>query len=368
MLREAQTRQPERRNKSIMQYIRRTFYLCFIFLAQCLRAALPEGYVIQWGWNGSYSKAMPTNLVCSNAVAISAGDSHSLALLSDGTVYGWGGDYKGMVTGTESVPPDMTKGLVTVHGEILSNVVSVAASHYFSLGLKKDGTVVTWGENTVPIGLSNIVGIAVDASHSWLLRRDGTVAGWYTLPDGDHGLFGADSLSNIVAIAAGPQAVRGAALHRDGSVGIWEGAHAALREFVEPPAGLSNVVAVAAGVGHSLALKKDGTVVAWGENKFGQATGVPTTNSTDGVDFIGSGQVRLGGDVLSNVVSVAINYDYNLALRKDGTIEAWGDMEYKLHPIFVPEGLSNVVAISAGHNFCLAITTNRAVAEKFSPY
>ena len=41
------------------------------------------------------------------------------------------------------------------------------------------------------------------------------------------------------------------------------------------PAGLSNVVAIGAGESHSLALKRDGTLLAWGDNSFGQ-TNVPT--------------------------------------------------------------------------------------------
>src|SRR6185503_2662284 len=41
------------------------------------------------------------------------------------------------------------------------------------------------------------------------------------------------------------------------------------------PAGLSNVVAVAAGYAHSLALKQDGTVLAWGHSAYGQ-TNVPS--------------------------------------------------------------------------------------------
>jgi hypothetical protein len=36
-----------------------------------------------------------------------------------------------------------------------------------------------------------------------------------------------------------------------------------------------------------------------------------------------------------------------------------------LYPATVPAGLSNVVAIAAGESFCLAITTNRSVAERF---
>ena len=59
------------------------------------------------------------------------------------------------------------------------------------------------------------------------------------------------------------------------------------------PAGLSNVVAIAAGDSHSLALKSDGTVVAWGYNGEGQTT-VPAG--------------------LSNVVAIAAGGYHSLAL------------------------------------------------------
>src|SRR5205823_9475157 len=76
---------------------------------------------------------------------------------------------------------------------------------------------------------------------------------------------------------------------------------------------------------HSLALKSDGTVVAWGDNYFGQGA-VPNS--------------------LSNVTTIAAGWYHNLALRFDGTVVAWGDNE--TGQINVPDELSNVVAIAAG--------------------
>ena len=70
------------------------------------------------------------------------------------------------------------------------------------------------------------------------------------------------------------------------------------------PAGLTNVVAIAGGGYHSLALKYDGTVVAWGDNSAGQ-TNVPAG--------------------LSNVVAVAAGGFHSLALKNDGSVVAWGD-------------------------------------------
>jgi alpha-tubulin suppressor-like RCC1 family protein len=91
------------------------------------------------------------------------------------------------------------------------------------------------------------------------------------------------------------------------------------------PSGLSNVIAIAAGYEHSIALKADGTVTVWGSNDYGQ-TNVPAD--------------------LSNVVAVAGSYFDTICLKSDGTVLVWGDNSYD--QTNVPAGLSNVVAVSAG--------------------
>jgi hypothetical protein len=102
------------------------------------------------------------------------------------------------------------------------------------------------------------------------------------------------------------------------------------------PAGLSNAVAIAAGNGHNLALRTDGTVVSWGYNQDG-ATDVPVG--------------------LSNVVAIAAGQGDSLALRGDGTVVAWGPNASG--DTTIPAGLSNVVAIAAGVYFYLALVGDR---------
>ena len=132
----------------------------------------------------------------------------------------------------------MTSGIVKINGQLLSNVVSVAAGREFSLALRKDGTVVTWGENYVPKGLTNIVGIAADWGGSWALKRDGRVVGWSSLPSWpDYGrLLPVDQLSNVVRIAAGPwgYGTRGVALRSDSTVATW-GTETTDRKFTDHP-------------------------------------------------------------------------------------------------------------------------------------
>ena len=79
---------------------------------------------------------------------------------------------------------------------------------------------------------------------------------------------------------------------------------------------LSGAIAVTAGLDHSLALKSDGTVWAWGNNVVGQLGDGSTIR-----ERVSPGQVN----GLSDVVAVKAGRGHNLALRKDGTVWAWGN-------------------------------------------
>ena len=335
---------------------------------QSLWAAQP-GIVVGWGSNvsgeatavpsvGYYSTGvvMIAGQVLGNVVAISAGASHSLALTSDGAVFGWGGNFFGEATGSRTEYPYRASGQVKIGGRTLSNVVAVSAGAHFSLVLKSDGTVVGWGEGPgennwgalkVPPGLSNIVAVAGGLRSSLAINKRGGVVEWGVGGDLEDTPSG---VSNILAVATGGfNRARQLGLKRDGTVVAWEAGG------LEPvPAVATNVVSIAAGEAHSLVLRRNGTVVGWGSNQFGEATGVPTTNFPPA----SSGVVVISGQVLSNVSAIAAGNGYSLALKTDGTIVAWGHLCNK--QATAPAGLNNVVAIAAGQNVCLAITTNTA--------
>ena len=100
------------------------------------------------------------------------------------------------------------------------------------------------------------------------------------------------------------------------------------------------MIAIAAGSFHSLALKADGTVVAWGWDAGGQSS-VP-------IDLTG-------------VKAITAGYSHSVALKDDGTVVAWGDNTYG--QLDVIEGLANVVAISAGDHHTLALRANLVPAQ-----
>jgi PKD repeat protein len=236
------------------------------------------------------------------------------ALRRDGTVVWW--------TGSLSTP-------ITVYG--LSNVVAFATSYnYESVALQNNGNVVLWTSDGASrlsgSGSSNAVAITGYNYGDLELRSNGTLVG--------SALSGAPlnvaNLSNAVAVAEGFQ--HSLALKADGTVLAW-GNNSYGQATV--PSGLSNVIAIAAGGDHSLALKNDGTVTAWGWNSYGQ------TNVPPG---------------LSNVIAIAAGGDHSLALKNDGTVTAWGWNNYG--QTNVPTGLSNAIMIAAGQYDSLALVGN----------
>jgi len=65
------------------------------------------------------------------------------------------------------------------------------------------------------------------------------------------------------------------------------------------------------------------------------------------------------------VVAIAGGPAISMALKKDGNVVVWGDNHH--HQVDLAAGLSNIVAIAAGQNFCLAIQTNGTLVETNIP-
>jgi hypothetical protein len=154
-------------------------------------------------------------------------------------------------------------------------------------------------------------------------------------------------------VAAG--ALHSVALKDDGSVLAWgcgTGATVADLGQCSVPSGLSGVTAIAAGGAQSLALEGDGTVVAWGCGGGGPG---------------GFGQCSVPSG-LSGVTAIAASTFQSLALKRNGTVVAWGcgapapnDGQCR-----VPGGLSGVTAIAAGgvHSLALVVPTPPCTVPK----
>jgi hypothetical protein len=201
-----------------------------------------DGTVMAWGYNAG----VPSDL--GKVVAIAAGGYHNFAIKADGTLRVWGDNAHGQC----NVPAG------------LNNVVSARGGWQHSIALKADGTVVGWGRSsegqaTVPSDLNNVVAISSGEYHNLALKSDGTVIAWGWNGVGQTSVPA--GLRDVVAISGG--GLHSLALKSDGTVVAW-----GWNEYGQStvPAGLRDVVAIAGGIEHSLALKSDGTVVGWGAN------------------------------------------------------------------------------------------------------
>jgi alpha-tubulin suppressor-like RCC1 family protein len=341
--------------------------------------------VVGWGAGQSgdsyvqnyfYDQAKPSSRA-TNVLAIAAGKFHTLALKADGTVVGWGYNYHGQATGVpKTTTPPISSGLVSVSGETLSNMVAIAAGGNHSLALKADGSVVGWGytvegQSTIPSSANGAVAIAEGNSHCLALKPDGTVVGWGNNYYGQATgvatnssppyyasgivIVSGQKLSNVVAIAAGDS--HSLALKADGTVVGW-GANGRGQTTI-PASATNNVVAIAAGLAHSLALKADGTLVVWGYNLLRQ------TNTPANVTDLAAWGERPAGlwnipSVSSPITAVASGSAHNVALTASGSVLAWGLNTWG--EINVPlQAQSGVQAIGSGLGHNLALTANGSV-------
>ncbi len=206
--------------------------------------------------------------------------------------------------------------------------------------------IIGWGDASEGVQTTPFVGnytqLATGQNLSLALNTAGTVAAW-----GGQNTYGQNTVNEnlqVIEVAAGgdfwlPNSAHSLSLKSDGTVVAWgyDGQGQA-----DVPADLSPVFAVAAGRAHSLALQGDGTVVAWGANPFGNLS------------------PPLG---LSDVVAISAGGFYSLALKGDGTVVSWGSTfnGNQWEDATVPAGLSDVVAISAGRFHSLALKNDGTV-------
>ena len=170
-------------------------------------------------------------------------------------------------------------------------------------------------------------------------------------------------LTNVVAVAGGY--THGVALTEEGRVYAWGGNQHGQTNI---PANLTNVTAIACGNGHTLALRTDGTLAVWGRTNHG-LWDIPA-DCTNAVKIAAGGLHNLvlkqDGSLqewgtnygtipatATNITAIAAGYGFDLALRADGTIVSWGYSGWSQATI--PADLTNVVAIAAGESHALAL-------------
>ncbi|MFA5392801.1 MAG: Ig-like domain repeat protein, partial [Candidatus Paceibacterota bacterium] len=277
----------------------------------------------------------------SNAVAITAGEYFSCALISDGTAKCWGINIYGQLgdgTTTTSYLP------VSVSG--LAGAVALTVGQYHTCALLSDGTAKCWGRNNngqlgngntgdspAPVSVSGLAGaVALTAGqyHTCALLSDGTAKCWGYNANGRLGdgttsnrttpVF-VSGLAGAVAISAGGSHT--CALFSDGTAKCWgynsdgqigDGS-TSTRYTPVAVSNLTGAVAIIAGYAHTCALISDGSSMCWGWNSYGQIGDAST--STKYTPVLVSG--------LAGAVAITTGNYHTCALLSDGTAKCWGD-------------------------------------------
>jgi alpha-tubulin suppressor-like RCC1 family protein len=216
--------------------------------------------VYAWGRNdfgqlgdGTFeSRSTPVKLVGlpGEVRQISAGNTFSVALLADGTVWAWGNNDRGQVASGKFSRSNKP---VKVFG--LNSITMVAAGREHGLAVHSDGTVYGWGDNTygqLGTGTTNQAPTITPVRMAGVSNAAQVAAGWGTS-------FVLDNVGNLYALGRNTSARLGIGTAQETNVLV-------PTEVV----GVAPVTQIDAGEGHGVALRYNNVAWAWGSDLYGQ--------------------------------------------------------------------------------------------------
>lgn len=262
-----------------------------------------DGKIHTWGVTRITDKIdlanIPEEVLEADLVKLAGGSDHAVALDADGQLYVWGNTRLQQ----DKFSSDMTKAMKKGW-----NVVQLEASNQFSAVVTDEGNLYLWGNgNMADIKLrkqyqGKIAKVALTTNEYIVLQKDGKVAYAGYKDKGSPFANIPKELKNATVVDIASTASTVAAVTEDGQVYVWgtpvKGENT-LPEFSAPVSKLYG------GRYHYTALLEDGTMVSWGDNKFGQ-TDVPAS---------------LQGQQVTNLY---VGNHQNYAVTADGKLHTWG--------------------------------------------
>lgn len=261
--------------------------------------------------------------IADNAAFVAIGNGHVLAVKTDGSLWAWGDNRHGQlgdgtVTKTKqiTIPSDyMDDGFTTQeiviedHNKyapvkIMDGAASVTARDEHGFVVRKDGSLWAWGTNSTgelgdgtasdrnkPVRImDNVASVYAGCHVSYAIKTDASLWAW---GDNEKGRLGSGTSGKWGDIVASPVKI------------------------------MEDVTAVAAGDEHSLVLKRDGGLWAWGVNRNGQlGDGTVTCYDKDGKYADNNKCVPV--KIMDDIVSITAGKFHSLAIKADGSLWAWG--------------------------------------------
>ena len=260
-----------------------------------------DGTLWAWGFNQNgqlgdgtqTTRLMPTKIGAGKWLYVAAGKAHSIGIDDKGALWTWGRNADGQLGDTTRIDR-----LAPVRaGALIDVYTSAAAGDTHSLARRNDGALMVWGGNakgqlgtgsttgnTAPARVGTAVWASVSAGggHSAAIRSDATLWAW---GDNALGQLGLNTATNATA----PQQVLLA-----GAANNWS--------------------AVSAGLGHTVAIRTDGTLWAWGSNSNGQV----------GNDTLADQRAPVQIGIATGWTSVSAGTQHTVGMMLDNTLWTWG--------------------------------------------
>ncbi len=257
-------------------------------------------------------------------------------------------------TGDSLSPPD------ALAIDWLDDVQEARVGGNFNIVERSDGRLFSWGWGGVAVipkaAQEGVRDFSAGMRHASALLNDGSVVSW-----GDFGFSGeplippSEALMGIKAISSGGEHTL--ALRSNGSVIAWGAGTDGtvfspftdeVGQSVVPPAAMSGVVAISAGAYHSVILKDDGSVHAWG---------LGATDQSINPSFEAYGQADVPPEASSGIIAIAAGGVHTLALKSNGDLLAWGSSPNG--QAIIPQGWdTDIIEIAAGRSVAMARRSN----------
>jgi alpha-tubulin suppressor-like RCC1 family protein len=241
------------------------------------------------------------------ASQIAAGWGHNIALKSDGTVWTWGLNEDGQLGDGTTVDRYIPFQIGTDN-----TWVSITAGYIHTIALKSDGTLWAWGHNLVgQLGDGTTTNrrtpVQIGTENTWVSAKSGLLHTLAQKSDGSLWAWGRHRYGQLGYSTTETCGTYGYCSTSPMQIGVD-----------------TDWVLIAGGGYHSISLKSDGTLWAWGLNSFGElGYNAPETCTTSNGDFpCSTSPVQVGMD--SDWVSIAGGEHHTLALKSNGTLWAWG--------------------------------------------
>ncbi len=297
----------------------------------------------QLGDNTSINKSSPVSVVggFTDWISVSAGGGQSLGIRANGTLWAWGFNSSGQLGDNTSINKSSP---VSVVGGF-TDWISASAGGYHSIGVRANGTLWAWGSNgsgrlgdnttasksspvSVVGGFTDWISASAGRYHNVGVRANGTLWAWGV---NSYGTLG----DNTVVSRSSPVSVVG---------------------------GFTDWVSASAGREHSLGVRANGTLWAWGRNSYGTLGDNTVVSKSSPVSVVGS---------FTDWISASAGDRHSLGVRANGTLWAWGRNSYgtlgdntvvsRSSPVSVVGGFADWISASAGRYHSLGVRANGTI-------